>query len=691
MRSRILLLFVVSGSILLPRLGWAQSATTGSIAGLVRDTTGAVLPGVTVEAASPALIEKVRTVVTDDQGQYKILDLRPGAYTVTFSLAGFTSVRREGIQLTTGFTAPANAELRVGSLAETVTVSGASPVVDVQNVRTQNVLSREVLDTLPTGKTIQGWASLTLGVTVVQGGQDVGGNRGEQPGSIAIHGGRHVDMQAFLDGMSYNIGAGQGAGYNLILKLNQLATQEVTLATGGMAAESESAGIQVNLVPKEGGNTFNGSFVAAYSGKGLQSSNLTDELRARGLTSTSAVKNIYDFGGSFGGPIKEDRLWFFLANRFWGAQEYPPGNYFNKTQGTLFYTPDFSRPAYNGNDQRDVSLRLTWQASQKNKLTFGETVQYNCICYDPNFTNRRAPEAMISAEQRPMALTQVAWTYPAASRLLLQAGVTYLFTGQRLVRTAGVTPNDIPVTELSTGYTYGATPGIVYADPNGPSKARGRTMFSQANSRFILSYVTGSHAFKAGFTSFSGFADGSSTTQNGAVSYSFRKPTPDAAPLPVSVTYYSNPNYASSRATKLALYGEDQWTIRDLTLNLGVRFDSLHGWNPAQSKPAGTWVGGFEFEKIDDVPNWKDISPRLGAAYDLFGDSKTALKASVGRYVQAELTSIASATNRFNSIVTNATRTWNDVDGDYIPEEDELRGALEQRVRHGRRQQTLCR
>src|SRR5688500_9168622 len=165
MRSRLLVLFVVSGSILLPRLGWAQSATTGSIAGLVRDTTGAVLPGVTVEAASPALIEKVRTVVTDDQGQYKILDLRPGAYTVTFSLAGFTSVKREGIQLTTGFTAPANAELRVGSIAETVTVSGASPVVDVQNVRTQNVLSREVLDALPTGKTIQGWASLTLGVT----------------------------------------------------------------------------------------------------------------------------------------------------------------------------------------------------------------------------------------------------------------------------------------------------------------------------------------------------------------------------------------------------------------------------------------------------------------------------------------------------------------------------------------------
>lgn len=281
MRPLRIAFFVLSSSMVVPAFTWAQSSTTGSIAGLVRDTTGAVLPGVTVEAASPALIEKTRTVVTDDQGQYKILELRPGQYTVTFSLAGFATVKREGLELTTGFTAQVNAELRVGSLEETVTVSGASPVVDVQNVRTQNVLSRGALDTLPTGKTIQAWAALTLGAVTVGGGQDVGGNRGEQAGSMVFHGGRSVDQRLYIDGMTYNIAAGQSGGWNIILKNNVLLTQEITLETGGMSAESEAAGVQINIVPKDGGNAFNGSFLGLYTGHGLQSSNLTDTLRAR--------------------------------------------------------------------------------------------------------------------------------------------------------------------------------------------------------------------------------------------------------------------------------------------------------------------------------------------------------------------------------------------------------------------------
>src|SRR5258706_11674882 len=180
------------GCLLVPGLGWAQSATTAGIAGVVRDTTGAVLPGVTVEAASAALIEKVRTVVTDGGGQYKIVDLRPGTYSVTFTLPGFGTVRREGLELTTGFTATVNGEMKVGSLEETVIVSSASPVVDVQNVRTQNVISHDILDALPTGKSVPALAALTVGVSVSTGtgnsSQDVGGNKGEQRAGLTIHG-----------------------------------------------------------------------------------------------------------------------------------------------------------------------------------------------------------------------------------------------------------------------------------------------------------------------------------------------------------------------------------------------------------------------------------------------------------------------------------------------------------------------
>src|SRR5437867_3417716 len=189
----IVTLAIASVCVVLPLMARAQSQVSGSIAGVVKDASGAVMPGVTVEAASPSLIEKVRSVVTDDQGQYKILDLRPGTYTVTFSLTGFATLKREGIELSTGFTAVVNGELRVGSLEETVTVTGASPVVDTQNVRTQNVLTREIVDALPTNRAFRGFAALTVGVQIVSGVQDVGGNQGEMAASLTIHGSRSAD------------------------------------------------------------------------------------------------------------------------------------------------------------------------------------------------------------------------------------------------------------------------------------------------------------------------------------------------------------------------------------------------------------------------------------------------------------------------------------------------------------------
>jgi hypothetical protein len=532
MRGRLIALFAMSGSLLLALPASAQFS--GSIAGVARDTTGAVLPGVTVEVASPVLIEKVRTATTDDQGQYRILDLRPGTYRVTFSLTGFSTVTREGIELTTGFTAAVNAELRVGAVEETITVSGASPVVDVQNVRTQNVLSSELLDTLPTGKAVMGFAALTLGARIVGGGQDVGGNKGETSGSLMIHGGRNNDQRVYQDGMAFNHGAGNGGGFNYIHFPNQMSTRETTLETSGMTSESETSGIQLNLVPKEGGNSFTGSFVGTYAGSGLQSNNLSSDLRARGLSGTSEVKSIWDYGAGVGGPIKRDRLWFFAAQRWWGAQEYTPGNYFDLILDDLFYTPDLSRRAYQDSWNLDGNVRLTWQASQKNKFTFGQAVQGSCACYyliNANFS----PEAGGNFRRTPISLTQVAWTYPATNRLLLQGGVTYSRNGQKSLRTEGVTPDTIPVTELSTGLAYGAS--ATYTDPNGPG---GNNFFNNYNSRFVMSYVTGTHAFKAGFTNLDASQPSSTTTQNHALSYAFRKPTPDAAPVPQSVTYYSN-------------------------------------------------------------------------------------------------------------------------------------------------------
>jgi hypothetical protein len=186
-------LLLLIGLVLVPAAARAQ----GSIAGVVKDASGAVLPGVTVEAASPALIEKTRSVVTDGTGQYKIVDLRPGPYTVTFTLSGFSTFKRDGIELTGSFTATVNADLRVGQLAETITVTGESPIVDVQNATQQRVLTKDVLDTIPSGRSPTSFAILVPGMT---GTNDIGGSNNLNLTSLSVHGGRNISQRVMIDG-----------------------------------------------------------------------------------------------------------------------------------------------------------------------------------------------------------------------------------------------------------------------------------------------------------------------------------------------------------------------------------------------------------------------------------------------------------------------------------------------------------
>src|SRR5438876_2269826 len=399
-------LIVVSCCLMfLPATAWTQ-AETGNIAGVVRDTTGAVMPGVTVEAASPALIERVRSVTTDAQGLYRIVDLRPGVYTVTFTLPGFGTFRRDGIELTTGFTATVNGDLKVGTVEETVTVTGESPVVDVQNVQQQTTITRATLDAIPTSR--RPAQLLTIIVGADAGGtnfHDVGGV-GSDRGFFGVHGQRADDMTYNFAGMDSRVFSGGGFQYN------PHTFEEVVVETAAGSAEATTGGVQINIIPKDGGNTYSGSISTEITGPSLTSDNLTDDLRARGLTAAPSVRRYYDVGGGVGGPIQRNKLWFFGASRREDRSLYQVGNYYNKRQGTLFYEPDLSRPAYNRDYSTDYSFRLTSQAAAKHKIVFSHTQHPACQCtfaileqVSPLF----APEAVAEHHYDPQLLSTVTY------------------------------------------------------------------------------------------------------------------------------------------------------------------------------------------------------------------------------------------------------------------------------------------
>ncbi|MGE3578631.1 MAG: carboxypeptidase regulatory-like domain-containing protein [Vicinamibacterales bacterium] len=648
----------------------ATAQSNAGITGVARDATGGVLPGVTVEASSPALIEKVRTAVTDDQGRFNIVDLRPGIYKVTFTLAGFSTYVREGIELNAGFTATANAEMKVGGLEETVTVTGASPVVDLTNVRTQQVLRAEVLVSLPSGqRDLTQLASLTLGAVAMGAGRnDVGGDKSETNTAIAVHGGRGDDGRINYDGMNTNVFYGNGGGQQRIWKFNTIGVQETVVDTGGANAETETGGANVNMIPRDGGNKFSSNSIFNYTNTDLASGKVSDDLIARGSAADqNAMKRVYDYGIGVGGPVATDKLWFYSANRWWGSESYAANNYFNKSTSPFRYEPDLARRAYTAQWQRDFGGRLTWQAAEKHKITGSLNLQKACGCWLAiSAGSPAAPEAVQSYQYGGdgwMNLTQVSWTYTATNKLLFQVGSSFLNqkVGFSSVADDSWTPltpaeRQVSILEQTTGYRWGTLPGGVTSDFNDP----------QANNnygqRYSMAYVTGAHAFKVGAQTLQGVYDTNGNAEPNGLNYTFR------AGVPIAVTQFAGPFGNRANLRGFGTFAQDQWRIDRLTLNIGARYDYFHAYTREFTLPAGPFVGERSFQSVKSLPKFNDVTARVGAAYDLFGNGKTAIKGSWGRYLMGQGGGLMNTVAPANAYVTSATRTWNDVNGNFAPD-----------------------
>ncbi len=654
--------------LLLPHLVAAQ--TNGGIAGTVKDASGAVLPGVTVEAASPALIEKVRTVVTDGQGNYKITDLRPGTYTVTFTLGGFAPFKREGINLTSGFTAAANAELKVGGLEETVTVSGASPIVDVQNVRTQQVMKSETLNQLPGTRSVAAMASLTLGAVPSSSGRnDVGGDKGELSSGILLHGSRGDDGRLNYDGMNTNVFFGNGGGQQRVYVFNAVGIEEVVIDTGTASAETETGGANMNIVPKDGSNKLSVYGSANFTNSSLSSKSIPDALAKRGVQPTASVKQIWDYGVGVGGPIKQDKVWFYTANRWWGAQNNVPGAYFNKSKVWYKYEADLSKPAYGNDFFVDNAVRFTIQANDKNKFTQELHLQHGCQCMD-SVSATQSPEATQDFNYGPQYLIQTTWSSARTSKLLLQAGATFMLQGVNFTNGSGVNPNyftgkgtaflpdaqHVPIKDNLTQMAFNGLAGSTDTYGDGDNS-------NNYNQRFVASYITGSHAMKLGFQNIFGKYDTSGQPSSvNQFNYQFY------GGVPTTIIQLAGPFQSKTRVAGQSLYAQDQWTLKKLTVNAGIRFDHFTGRTLAQDIPAGTFVAARHVDAVKGIPNYKDLSPRIGAAYDVFGNGKTAVKVSWGHYLYGQGGGTTRNIDPATSIVTSTSRTWADANGDFIPQ-----------------------
>ena len=642
-------------ALVLPLSVAAQQAS--GIAGSVSDDTGGVLPGVTVEAASPALIEQIRAVFTDGEGRYNVTPLPPGTYTVTFTLPGFSTVVREGLVLTAGFTATVNADLQVGGIEETITVTGASPVVDVQNVRQQTAISDELLAALPSGS--KGHMDLIRMIPGMSSDRNQGGGgamgiyASNATHGATVHG--KGSSKVSYDGMQTNNLAGTGAVSYI---MNPSTVVETTVETGGISAESNAAGVTFNMVPKDGGNTFGSISDFTYTHDSLQGSNLNDELRSRGISVGSEVLYAYDVNVTGGGPIKADRLWFFNAARFTGTKQVGgQGTFFNLTQGTPLYTPDLSQPTFSKDWLRSIATRLTWQVSPRNKLSgFADPQTYQTRGQGRN----RAPESQVCWAMWPQGLYQGAWTSTVSSRLLIEAGASltknpFPCNRENVTQTFDfvVKETDVAITEQSTGFVY-----------NAANEYRFINDMDRYVERFSMSYVTGSHAAKFGVNLQQHVANRQDVI-NQDVRYRFRNEIPNR------ITQFATP-YLQRDRTKadLGIFAQDQWAVDRLTLNLGLRIDYFNGYVPAQDVPATQFVPARSFAQVDNVPSWTDVNPRVGVSYDLFGTGQTALKASLGRYVGKHGVNVAFAANPIRTSVLSANRSWSDANLDYVPDCD---------------------
>ena len=651
-------------------LGTVDAYAQASLTGVVRDASGVVMEGVTVEAASPALIEKARTTVTDDRGRYRILDLRPGTYHVRFSIQGWQPYERAGIELAGSLTVRADAVLAINRVALEVTVSSTPPGIDTHGTTREVSLRGDTVGLLPTARNYNALLVLVPGVltstndTVVE----------TATVSFPIHGGRANEGRLLLDGLT--VGSPPSGNSATSYTLDAAQAQEVTFTTNSVAGDTETGGLVMRVVPRSGGNTTRGTFFASASGAKLQGDNLADDVQAQGVMAAPFSK-LYDVSGTIGGPIAKNRLWYFVAGHVGGSKKESTNVHHNLNAGfgtEWLYAADPARRAYSDRVFENASSRLTWQATPGHRFGAFWDVQSlcrTCTGATPGLSEpqRVSPEA-VGVLGRRLDVAQVSWWWPATSRLVVDAAFGSTVSGVgNFEREPNPTRGLIRVMEqcASGCNTNGGIPGLVYRSQD----------FSDAHTgsytwRAATAFVGATHSLKLGYHRTLMIDDRTWFTNDEHLTYRFNNGVPN------QLTQSISPWVNNARTSWAAAFAQGQWTLDRWTIHGAVRFDRARSWFPRQQLgPSRFLPAAIVIPETRGVDSYKDVSPRAGVAVDLFGNGRTALKASVGRYLEPAGTSgIFAATNPTLRMpqttsafgTAGVTRAWMDTNGNRVPD-----------------------
>ena len=571
----------------------AEAQQTGALTGLVRDAQGGVLPGVLVNVTGGALVGTSRSTVSTEQGLYSLTGLPPGSYTVAFELTGFTTQTRDGVVVQVNRTTRLDLELTVGGLQETVTVSGESPVVDVSSTVTQTNITKDLYESIPTGR--NPWVMAGLVPGVVTGRLDVGGTEGMQQYNLEAFGSANSQKSFSIDGLKTNWAGGDGGATMQYYGFEMY--EEYNMQTASGTAESDVSGVYMNMVTKSGGNRVGSDHNFYFMNDSMQGENVDADLRRRlgigeGVQTGAAGNPIdisYDWSSTLGGPIVRDRLWGFGALRRWRLDQFQIGA----------VNPDGSQ-AIDDNRIDNYMGKLTWQAAANTRTSF---------MFNRNLKNRfhRRDSPYLFVEDLATTLQdQPAQNYVAqVNQVVGQRGVF----DARFGRMWGEFPSryqdgatDIAVRDV-VRFTRINAAEIQSLNPN-------HRYQGNANYSYFLPNMGGTHDFKAGLQ-LSWERMAYDRLRNGDILLELR----DGVGFQGQIA--NTPIVSDHNMETWGAFLQDRWMIGRATINLGVRLDGASGYLPEQSSPAGTYVGARSFPQTDIYDYSVNVAPRLGISFDL--------------------------------------------------------------------------